>query len=366
VGTAISSKLSYLKVDQPEFYNVILGVTLFTFLSYVRGFIPVTIGYILTFPGITNEIAALFFIIPMFGLFVLPIVRDNYSFMINSSIVIWFFSVLFTNLLLKFILIIVGLYITFSLILFLLTLQSARGDIFQSILIMVLVDLGLKSINRGNDPISSYNIFSILGAFIFSIIYFLYLRENVASLDFTLIEPIAESSGVNRIYNSSIFGFFLGLLIYFMYFSNPGIVSLSLGVSEQYWITIFILVVSSTSYLAYYFYLKIFNDTRAFLANPILLLISVLLVPWIGFISILFLFGLFSLIVILNYNISTMSKHLSKGTSSIYFIALILFLLFMFLTISEDGMVLPLVFTVLCASFTTISYYYSKIKGGKV
>ncbi|MHA2098404.1 MAG: hypothetical protein ACW99A_06940 [Candidatus Kariarchaeaceae archaeon] len=368
MGTAISQKSSYFKVEEPEFYNVVLGITLYTFLSYVRGFIPVTIGYILTFPGITNEMAALFFIIPMFGFFVLPILREKESYRLtfHSSIIIWFGAVIIQQLLIKFILILIGLYITFSLLLYLLTIKRARGEIFQSVLIMVLTDLGLKAVNRGNDPISYYNLLSIIGVFVFSLIYLLYVRENIHSLNVTLIEPINESSNVNRIYNSSIFGFFLGLLIYFMYFSSPGIITLSLGVSNQYWISVFIITVSLISTLAYYTYSLFYNNERYFFVNPVILLISVILLPWIGFMMILSLLGLFALMIILNYNISTMSKHLSKATASVYFISLILFLIFLFLAISKDGIVIPIMFTSLCGFFTSISYYYSKIQGGKI
>ncbi|MFV2015054.1 MAG: hypothetical protein ACC656_06485, partial [Candidatus Heimdallarchaeota archaeon] len=165
---------------------------------------------------------------------------------------------------------------------------------------------------------------------------------------------------LNRIHNSSIAGFFLGLLIYLSYFSNPGMITLSLGLSNQNSISIFIILITGVSFLGYKYYPKFKDNPRLFYSTPIVLLISIALVPWFDFLSLFALLGLFSLVIILNYNISKMPKHLSRQTSSLYFISSLIFLVFLFLIISQDGTIIPIIFTAGSGLFTVISYYYSK------
>ncbi|MCE7735948.1 MAG: hypothetical protein GPJ54_13790 [Candidatus Heimdallarchaeota archaeon] len=352
--------VKYLRMDEMDIFRVMLGVSLFLLLSLIRGFIPVTIGYILNLEGVTSEMAAVFFIIPMISLFILPYTRDQYRIKFQLSIILWFLAVLMENLLIKYILILLGLYFVFSVLLFLLTIEKAKNNITESILIMVLFDFGLKSINRGNDLISYYNYFSIFITLLVVILAVFYVKTNIETLDVTPIKPISESSQLHRIHNSSIFAFFLGLLIYFTNFSNPGIITLSLDQSDQIAISYFIVAMTSISFLAYKYYPNFVRDPRLFYVTPVILLISVVSVPWIDNYAILSLLGLFSLIIMLNYNITRMPKHLSRQTSSLYFISLLAFLVFLFLIISKDGLVIPIVFTVGCGLFTAISYYFSK------
>lgn len=352
--------VKYLKMEEMDFFKVLLGLILFLLLSLIRGFIPVTIGYILNLKGVTSEMAAVFFIIPMISLYILPYTRDQYKIKFQLSVIVWFFAVLIPNLLIKYILILLGLYFVFSVLLFLLTVERAKNNITESILIMILIDFGLKSINRGNDLMSYYNYFSVIVTFLAVLLSVLYVRSNLETLDVTPIEPISESSYLHRIHNSSIVGFFLGLLIYFVNFSNPGIITLSLGLSDQVAITYFIIMMTSMAFLAYKYYPSFKQDPRLFYIAPIILLVSVALAPWIYGYAIFSLLGLFSLIIMLNYNITRMPKHLSRQTSSLYFISLLTFLVFLFLIISKDGITIPMVATVGCGLFTVVSYYYSK------
>ena len=84
MATANSISAKYLKIDEMDYFRMILGITLFLLISLIRGFIPVTIGYILNLEGVTSEMAAIFFIIPMISLFVLPYTKNLYRIKVSA------------------------------------------------------------------------------------------------------------------------------------------------------------------------------------------------------------------------------------------------------------------------------------------
>lgn len=363
--TVNSSNLRYLNVDSQAFANITLGMTIYLMLSFMRGFIPVTIGFILELPGVTNEVAALFGIIPMISFFLFRFVQSRYNQFLRSSIIVWLLAIIMPNLLLKFILILIGMYISYSLILFLLTLKTSSESIIESILVMIFIDFTLKSINRGNDPIASYNSISIIFVLILTILFSLLNYVNIQNLEINPIEFQSFKSVSSIMSGLSTGGFFLSLLVYFVFFSNPGIITLSLNESDQFVISAYIIGATTIAFLAYYFYQSYETTLPLFFGHCIILLLSVLLVPWEGVSFVFLLIGFFSLVNILLYNVSKMPTSISQSTSAYYFISLLFFLLFLFLIISEDGTILPIIFTVMAGVFSLGSYLLNNSKEEK-
>ncbi len=328
----------------------------------MRGFIPVTIGFILELPGVTNEIAAIFGIIPMVSFFLFRLVKLRYHQFLRFSIITWFLAIIMPNLLIKFILILIGMYISYSLILFLLTLKVSTVSVTESIVFMIFLDFTLKSVNRGNDPVASYNSVSLIFVSILTILFTLLNYVNVQDLNTDLIEDSSSKSKMNIISGLSTGGFFLSLLVYFVFFSNPGIITLSLDLSDQYIISVYIIGATTLTFLAFLFYQK-FNSLPIFASHCIILFISILFVPWEGLQFILLVVGYFSLVNILMYNISKMPRNISESTSAVYFFSLLLFLMFLFLIISTDGTSLPFIFTTMAIVLSLISYAVSNFLG---
>ncbi|OLS19046.1 MAG: hypothetical protein HeimC2_42930 [Candidatus Heimdallarchaeota archaeon LC_2] len=365
VETVNSSNLEYLNISNQEYHNIILGMTLYLILSFMRGFIPVTISFILGIPGVTPEFATIFGIIPMASFFLFRLVKSRFNQFLRISIIIWFLAIIIENLLFKFILILVGMYISYSLILFLLTLRLSRESISQSIIIMIFIDFSLKAVNKGNDPITSYNLNSLIFIIIITVFFSILNYVNINELKLEQITSQSTKSRENLISNLSIIAFFMGLLVYFVFFSNPGVMVLSLGISNQYIISAYLIGGTAIAFLAFSFFQKLNSNLPIFFGLCVSLFVSILFVPWEGGLFLFLIIGMFSLINLLMFNLSKMPRNISESTSTMYFVSLLFFLVFLFLIISKDGTIIPVIFTTLAVSLSLISYILSNFEEGQ-
>lgn len=350
-----------LTLSENSFTNLLLGVHLFLFFSFYRGFITVSLAYILAI--LPQEQGAALAIVPALILFI----PDKFTLRIRSALnftmIVWITSIFITNLLFKYIVIMIGLGMVYLTIKSIATSDIRPENLGPSIVIAIVLDLGLKSANFGTDPIVSVNIiggfFAVVAAMLFT--YTFYLNSDYAKFEPNTAEDRTDVSSL------AIFGLCMNLLIFFAFFANPGISIIIFKMPNHAGTILFTLISGVLVYLTYMLHERgLESELISTIVASIVLFVSLLRFPWFWPEFPLWGLGLIAnayLSIIAIRRIST-SNHLAFVSS--FFFGLVFFIALLFLLIASDNSPVALLAGIFVLVTLISSVYQGTKKGGVV
>jgi hypothetical protein len=304
-------------LNKKEIKSLYFGITLFLYFSLINGFMFIGVSYLyLILPATMILVLGL-------GPVLVFIIPDRLiplkSYLLPVGILTWLIAVFLPSLSLRMVFVIFGMVITYLTIRHLfLNFKMDRTTVFEAIIIFALLEFGLKASNRGIDPIIQSNFIQkvIVGVAFVALIFLMFrsmgdkLTETIASSENLELESKPQLTATGRLsLISGLIASFLWLMLYNIYFSNPGSLSLSHGLSSSlatFRMGLVIIVTLFASYLVYVYIIPLrIKETKVtqliqVTISGLVLITAIYMYPWYGNLQFLFILGLFVMFPLLS------------------------------------------------------------------
>ncbi len=344
-----------MELDPQTLRNFGLGLMLFFYLSFTRGFIYVAVSFLVEDLG--EYLTASLALIPMLAL-ALP--NKYYTLRINIfpfSVIVWLLASYVSILELQLILLLLGFAIVYGNIKFIFQINqnhNSRYDYTASVLWVVIIDQAIRSVNGGSDPTMGMSTISTIITTLFTIIVFIYLFTNRNRIE--LVDQIDNLPHYSS--NMAILAFFFNLLAFFLFFANPGVISLNLNWYDPSVITFFSLVNGLIVYLLYHFRIRWMNYKR--LVYPIaamVLVFSIWLFPWFDLKIIFWILGYSACIVLLIASADAYGKGSNLGITTAIIVGIVINIILILQILLTEAIMLMLTVGILGGVLANLAHF---------
>lgn len=219
-----ASQLDFFRLDDRLYRSFALGILLYLYVSFTRGFIYIAVSVLINF--LPNAAAAGLGLLPLFGLFI-STKHKLWSNTLPIIILLWILAIFIPFLPLRFVILIIGLALVYGNLRYVIitsTKNQTVSEISLAIVFTVLLDFSMKSANRGIDPMVFSHLQGYLIASILGVILFLFMfsnKETIFVSEFS--SSIENQKSLGR--NLALVGLFLNIFLYLFYFANSGFLS---------------------------------------------------------------------------------------------------------------------------------------------
>lgn len=363
---------TYFKLDDQLYRSFVLGILLYLYLSFTRGFIYIAVSVLINF--LPDAVAAGFGILPLFGL-IISTKHKLWSNSLPTIILLWLVAIFIPFLPLRFVFVIIGLFLVYGNLRYMIITNTKGQNISEislAVVFAVLLDFSMKSPNRGIDPI----VFSYIHGYIISaalaVLLFLFMNSNKDSVtldDFSL--TIENKNSLGR--NLAVIGLFLNIFIYLFYFANSGFVpfiATSFDTTISSSMAIFIVsIVTGSIVITIHQLENYWTDKKLVLSivSGIFTLLAVFTYPWLEFFVVLWILGIAGnvfLITISLVNASNLPLYSTRWFSISFLLGAVLAIVFVLVSLQGDGLILQLIIATLAIAFTFLSVVLAKSVGG--
>ncbi len=362
----------YFKLDDRLYRSFALGILLYLYISFTRGFIYIAVSVLINF--VPDAVAAGFGILPLFGL----IISTKHKLWANSLpiiILLWLIAIFIPILPLRFVLVIIGLFLVYGNLRYMIIthVQSQNiSEISLAVVFGVLLDFSMKSPNRGIDPIVAPYLHGYLISSVLTIILFLYMYSNKDSVvldDFS--SSFKNKNSLGR--NLAVIGLFLNLFIYIFYFANSGYLSFiatSFDITISSSMAIFVVSIVTGSIAISIHQLENYWTDKKLLFSAIsglLTLLAVLTYPWLEFFVVFWILGIIGNVFLVSISLVNASKlplYSTRWFSISVALGALLAIVFILLSLQGDSLMIQLIIALLAIIFTFLSVVLTKAMGG--
>ena len=358
--------------DFSQFRAFYFGVVLYLFISFIRGFIYIAVSLLINIIS-NNTIILILAMLPVLFLFVPRTYKMIWLKLFPYLFVLWMLSVIIPIIQVQILFVSIGLILVYGMIrwIYLEHLdKTPRSSIFYVPMWMLALDLLIRSLNRGVDPqIHSYP-FVYFVVIIITICFYFFIVANKDHLQVISDSPKHQIIDVKTIFarNLSIFGTFLNLLVYLIYFANPGVLTSALGVNSKTATSVLffsILLILSLIQLKIKYLMEKYPIYLQ-LITSITLVSSILLFPWYKWNVIFMLCGIFSWIILFMstlYYADGVDDHQSMSISFSISFGIIFIIIILYQMLVVESIILHIIIVGLTAISAILPPYFQNKKG---
>ena len=367
-STKSIDRLAYFKLDERLYRSFALGILLYLYVSFTRGFIYIAVSVLINF--VPDAAAAGFGILPLFGL----IISTKHKLWSNSLpiiILLWLIGIFIPYLPLRFVIVMIGLFLVYGNLRYLIITNSIDTNISEisfAVVFAILLDFSMKSPNRGIDPIVFSYIHGYVIASALAVLLYLYLNSNKDSIildDYS--SSIENQRSLGR--NLAVIGLFLNLFIYLFYFANSGFLSFvatSFDTTISSSMAIFIVGIVTTTIAIIIHQLENYwthKKLELTIVSGIFSLLAVITYPWLEFLIVIWVLGIGGNLFLINIslaNASNLPLYSTRWFSISFVLGAVLAVLFVLLSLPSGELILQLVIVILAITFTLLSAVLAK------
>lgn len=235
----MSSKRTAIALEPQELMTIMIGVLLFSFMSFLRGMVALSTGFVVNY--VSTEVAAIFTLLPILSLLVPVRSRQLGETTLFMVPVLWVSSAVTVHAWSKFMMTIVGLATVLLALKFLIVCivhddEFDVGTAMGVIATALLVDQAARSLTNGQDPLVASigwqcSLWGMLGLFV---IFLMSSGHSNARINgdvkgiFNETEMDRQQGKLTSVVHvlrcfTACFGLFGNLMLYILIFGNPGI-----------------------------------------------------------------------------------------------------------------------------------------------